>query len=169
MNATPGFFIQAAYFAAAVMFIYGLKAMSSPVTARRGILWAGAAMLVAIVVTFFHPQVTGNYLLMLIAIAIGSGATWWTARRVAMTEDRKSTRLNSSHVAISYAVFCLKKKIGNEGGGVVVHGAPHRRPRHLCPVAGRERPVTSRGAAGADLPRRVRGHDDAGRAGRVRL
>src|SRR5690625_6773397 len=30
------------------------------------------------------------------------------AERVA--EDRKSTRLNSSHVAISYAVFCLKKK-----------------------------------------------------------
>src|SRR5690625_5913672 len=27
-----------------------------------------------------------------------------------MSEDRKSTRLNSSHVAISYAVFCLKKK-----------------------------------------------------------
>src|SRR6266498_4733746 len=26
------------------------------------------------------------------------------------TEDRKSTRLNSSHVRISYAVFCLKKK-----------------------------------------------------------
>src|SRR5690625_7028955 len=28
----------------------------------------------------------------------------------AVQEDRKSTRLNSSHVAISYAVFCLKKK-----------------------------------------------------------
>src|SRR5690625_7091349 len=27
--------------------------------------------------------------------------------------DRKSTRLNSSHVAISYAVFCLKKKTNN--------------------------------------------------------
>src|SRR5690625_5934809 len=27
-----------------------------------------------------------------------------------LKEDRKSTRLNSSHVAISYAVFCLKKK-----------------------------------------------------------
>src|SRR5438045_7075750 len=26
------------------------------------------------------------------------------------TEDRKSTRLNSSHLGISYAVFCLKKK-----------------------------------------------------------
>src|SRR3989442_7401553 len=30
--------------------------------------------------------------------------------------DRKSTRLNSSHVRISYAVFCLKKKKGREGG-----------------------------------------------------
>src|SRR5699024_11367190 len=29
------------------------------------------------------------------------------------TRDRKSTRLNSSHVSISYAVFCLKKKINN--------------------------------------------------------
>src|SRR5256885_8081606 len=27
-----------------------------------------------------------------------------------LTEDRKSTRLNSSHLVISYAVFCLKKK-----------------------------------------------------------
>src|SRR5690625_5367596 len=31
-------------------------------------------------------------------------------RRLPLGEDRKSTRLNSSHVAISYAVFCLKKK-----------------------------------------------------------
>src|SRR5699024_12876687 len=33
-------------------------------------------------------------------------ATGWTSR----TGDRKSTRLNSSHVSSSYAVFCLKKK-----------------------------------------------------------
>src|SRR5262245_62972537 len=32
------------------------------------------------------------------------------ARRRAVGEDRKSTRLNSSHLGISYAVFCLKKK-----------------------------------------------------------
>src|SRR5690625_5660955 len=32
---------------------------------------------------------------------------------VIMLPDRKSTRLNSSHVAISYAVFCLKKKKNN--------------------------------------------------------
>src|SRR5207253_1539451 len=33
-----------------------------------------------------------------------------TAASTTVTVDRKSTRLNSSHVAISYAVFCLKKK-----------------------------------------------------------
>src|SRR5947209_10943897 len=32
-------------------------------------------------------------------------------RREALERDRKSTRLNSSHANISYAVFCLKKKI----------------------------------------------------------
>src|SRR5256885_11666558 len=34
----------------------------------------------------------------------------WPARTCTATEDRKSTRLNSSHLVISYAVFCLKKK-----------------------------------------------------------
>src|SRR5690349_23299475 len=34
----------------------------------------------------------------------------------ALREDRKSTRLNSSHVEISYAVFCLKKKKKNKRG-----------------------------------------------------
>src|SRR5207249_7225464 len=33
-----------------------------------------------------------------------------SAAPVQASEDRKSTRLNSSHVSISYAVFCLKKK-----------------------------------------------------------
>src|SRR5699024_8468469 len=36
-----------------------------------------------------------------------------TKARVAACEDRKSTRLNSSHISISYAVFCLKKKSNN--------------------------------------------------------
>src|SRR5947199_5357081 len=47
---------------------------------------------------------------------------WWLsemARRandsgVEIAEDRKSTRLNSSHLGISYAVFCLKKKNKNK-------------------------------------------------------
>src|SRR5256885_8526318 len=33
-----------------------------------------------------------------------------SSKRLDSVEDRKSTRLNSSHLVISYAVFCLKKK-----------------------------------------------------------
>src|SRR5256885_3261360 len=43
----------------------------------------------------------------------GSRPSWLRAtrlRRATPTSDRKSTRLNSSHLVISYAVFCLKKK-----------------------------------------------------------
>src|SRR5256885_4490227 len=38
------------------------------------------------------------------------GRDWLTGLRPARNVDRKSTRLNSSHLVISYAVFCLKKK-----------------------------------------------------------
>src|SRR5690625_6805808 len=40
----------------------------------------------------------------------GSSIAWVHREARATYQDRKSTRLNSSHVAISYAVFCLKKK-----------------------------------------------------------
>src|SRR5690625_5473805 len=42
---------------------------------------------------------------LLLGAIIGSASSGWLSDR-----DRKSRRLNSSHVAISYAVFCLKKK-----------------------------------------------------------
>src|SRR5438445_9831818 len=43
---------------------------------------------------------------------------------IGATGDRKSTRLNSSHANISYAVFCLKKKNKNN------HNSEHTVPRH---------------------------------------
>ena len=77
--------IQISYFASAVLFILGLKRMSSPVTARGGILWAGAGMLVATLITFFWPGME-NYLLMTVAIALGGGLAYWWGKRVAMTD-----------------------------------------------------------------------------------
>src|SRR5690625_5871560 len=50
------------------------------------------------------------------SVAIGFAVVLWTQGEdyrplyASLDRDRKSTRLNSSHVAISYAVFCLKKK-----------------------------------------------------------
>src|SRR5256885_14964234 len=47
--------------------------------------------------------------------------------------DRKSTRLNSSHLVISYAVFCLKKqKNGDKNGALHVPGARDRAARVGC-------------------------------------
>src|SRR5439155_19465554 len=48
-------------------------------------------------------------------LATGNPGTGWQGYGIAnaTAKDRKSTRLNSSHVAISYAVFCLKKKKKN--------------------------------------------------------
>src|SRR5579864_9743925 len=41
-------------------------------------------------------------------------AEWHGSANPAGSIDRKSTRLNSSHMSISYAVFCLKKKKNNQ-------------------------------------------------------
>src|SRR5256885_4277269 len=52
--------------------------------------------------------------------------------------DRKSTRLNSSHLVISYAVFCLKKKNKNTVGSlhsVDLHGSACRLVEWHCPPA----------------------------------
>jgi proton-translocating NAD(P)+ transhydrogenase subunit beta len=77
--------IQASYFVAAGLFIFGLKRMSSPVTARGGIVWAGVGMLVATLITFLWPEMH-NYVLMTVAIAIGGIVAWISGKRVAMTD-----------------------------------------------------------------------------------
>ncbi|HTW73370.1 MAG TPA: NAD(P)(+) transhydrogenase (Re/Si-specific) subunit beta [Steroidobacteraceae bacterium] len=76
--------IQASYLVTAFLFIMGLKRMSSPVTARSGILWAGAGMVLATLATFLFPGMS-NYPLIIIAIVIGGVIAWVSGRRVAMT------------------------------------------------------------------------------------
>jgi NAD(P) transhydrogenase subunit beta len=78
--------VNASYLVTAFLFIMGLKRMSSPVTARSGVIWAGWGMLVATLVTFLAPQIAGNYFLIVTAILIGGVAAWWTGKRVAMTD-----------------------------------------------------------------------------------
>src|SRR5690625_6004065 len=57
-----------------------------------------------------RTQLLGSYFI--ISIVVGFVVLSLTAVGL-WSADRKSTRLNSSHVAISYAVFCLKKKKKN--------------------------------------------------------
>src|SRR5690625_2507346 len=55
----------------------------------------------------FSLMVLSIIFTLIIAIPVAVFVVWC---RHTILEDRKSTRLNSSHVAISYAVFCLQKK-----------------------------------------------------------
>jgi len=77
--------IQFSYWITAILFIMGLKRMSSPVTARSGILWAGAGMVVATVITFLTPGMA-NFGLIVVAVVLGSVIAAWSGKRVAMTD-----------------------------------------------------------------------------------
>ena len=77
--------IEIVYLVAALLFILGLKNMSSPKSARMGIIWAGLGMAIAVVVTFLHPGMT-NFVLMIIAVAIGGIVSYILGRKVAMTD-----------------------------------------------------------------------------------
>jgi len=92
--------LQASYFIATALLVLGLKRMSSPRTARGGMLWAGVGMLLASVVTIFYlpgvhataatlAEETASWnrlALILIAIAVGAIPAWWSGRRVPITE-----------------------------------------------------------------------------------
>jgi NAD(P) transhydrogenase subunit beta len=77
--------VKASYLIAATLFLLGLQRMASPRTARSGIHWAGLGMLIATVATFFLPDLH-NIPLILAAIVIGTGAAWWSAKKVAITD-----------------------------------------------------------------------------------
>jgi len=80
---------------AAFLFMYGLKRMSSPVSAPSGIRVAGYGMLLAVVASFLNvftvdaaarPHLWINLGLALVALLLGASAAWFKGRSVAMTE-----------------------------------------------------------------------------------
>ena len=78
--------LQLAWFFATFMLVIGLRGLSAPTKARRGIWCAGAGMLVAVVSMFFHPDLTSNHGLILLAIALGGGISLIQGRRVDMVQ-----------------------------------------------------------------------------------
>ncbi len=73
------------YIITILFFIVGLHRMSHPKTARSGIVWAGGAMALAVVVTFLYPGMH-NLILIIVGIVIGGSIGWIAAKRVAMTD-----------------------------------------------------------------------------------
>jgi len=116
---TAKLLINASYFIVALLFILGLKSMSSPLTARRGILWAGAGMVLATLVTFGWPGMN-NYTLMLVALAAGGGLSWWSGKAVRMTDMPQMVALyNGMGGGAAAAIAAIELVRGETHGSLV--------------------------------------------------
>ena len=123
--------IEAAYFLAALLFIYGLKRMASPVTARSGIVVAGWGMVIAVAVAFLYgldvnekaqPHVWVNLVLVVIALGIGIGWAWYSGKKVAMTDMPQMVALyNGMGGGAAAAIAAIELFSGNaQSHGLVV-------------------------------------------------
>lgn len=111
--------IDISYFVVAALFILGLKAMSSPVTARKGINWAGVGMVLATLVTLLTPGMR-NYGLMLLAIILGGGVAWVLGKRVKMTDMPQMVAVyNGMGGGAAAAIAALEFARGEVTGAVV--------------------------------------------------
>jgi len=107
---------QLSYLIAAALFIFGLKRMSSPVTAVSGVRWAGVGMVLATIVTLaFMGASSVNLILVIVAIAIGSGIAWVSGKRVAMTDMPQMIALyNGMGGGAAAAIAAVELYSGNE-------------------------------------------------------
>ncbi len=111
--------IDVSYFVVAVLFILGLKAMASPVTAKRGIAWAGVGMLLATLITFATPGMR-NIGLMIIAIVLGGGLAWYLGRVVKMTDMPQMVAIYNGMGGGAAAGIAALEFARGEAHGVVV-------------------------------------------------
>ena len=116
---TTEIIISSSYFVVALLFILGLKGMSSPVTARRGIVWAGVGMVLATMVTFARPGMS-NYTLMILALTLGGGISWWFGKEVRMTDMPQMVALYNGMGGGSAAAIAAIELARGESHGVAV-------------------------------------------------
>ncbi len=78
-------FSEPVYIVTVLFFLIGMLRMSNPATAKSGILWAGIAMAVSIVVTFLIPGIS-NLLLIVAGVFVGAVIGWVAARKVSVVD-----------------------------------------------------------------------------------
>ena len=111
-------FVDVCYLIAAVCFIFGLKQLSSPATARRGNQIAALGMIIATLATFATPGFDDtNYILIIVGILIGTGAGFYSARAVKMTQMPQMVAIfngmgGATAALVSIAEFSHKDGIG---------------------------------------------------------
>ncbi|MDY0344128.1 MAG: NAD(P)(+) transhydrogenase (Re/Si-specific) subunit beta [Lentimicrobium sp.] len=122
--------LELSYLIAALLFVYGLKLLSHPATARRGNLWAAGGMGLAMITTLLlHKDSNGggipmmNMWVIILFIGIGSVIGWMVARKVKMTAMPQLVSLfNASGGAASMLVALLEypNAIAGDTGSILV-------------------------------------------------
>ncbi len=102
--------VSAAYIAASVLFILALGGLSNQESAKRAIWYGIVGMAVAVVATVFGPD-SGNYVLLLLAVAAGSFAGYMVAGRVQMTEMPQLVAALHSFVGLAAVLIGLNAQL----------------------------------------------------------
>ncbi len=112
--------IKSSYLLAAALFIIGLQRMSSPKTARSGIVWAGFGMLLAVIASFFLPDMH-NLGLIILAMALGTVLAWVSGKKVAMTDMPQMVALYNGMGGGSAAAIGMVALLTVAAGGDTGH------------------------------------------------
>lgn len=110
------FGIECTYLAASILFVFGLKGLTHPDSARRGMLLAAAGMTAAIVGTLFNPQIISfTWIIwgLIIGGAIGAAMSIW----MPMTAMPERTALSHAFGALAAAMVGAAE-YANYGGGM---------------------------------------------------
>jgi NAD(P) transhydrogenase subunit beta len=110
--------VELLYLVAAVLFILGLKWLSSPATAVRGNRLSGVGMLIALVVTLFDRAII-SYEVILAGLTVGTALGLWMARAVKMTSMPQMVALlnglgGGASLLVGGAEFLRSELIGEQ-------------------------------------------------------
>src|SRR5919204_6355328 len=109
------YFIEGTYLLASVLFIMGLKGMSHPESARRGMFYAEAGMLMAIIGTLLHHEIV-TYTWIITGLVIGSLVGLAMGVWVPMTAMPQRTALSHAFGAFAAALVGISEYYSHTHG-----------------------------------------------------
>jgi len=119
--------LELSYLIAAILFVIGLKLLSHPESARKGNLWAGTGMVLAMVTTLLlHKDAAGNHIplgnavLVLAAIAVAGITGWIIARRIKMTAMPQLVSFFNATGGAASALVAFLEFPNVSGTGVII-------------------------------------------------